>query len=79
MDNMDENKILLEFGEFIRIERLKMHLSQEKLAEKASLHRTHVGSVERGEYNPTLITILKLAKGLEMEPYKLLLMFSQDK
>ncbi len=74
---MDENKILLEFGEFIRIERLKRHLSQEKLAEKASLHRNHVGSIERGEYNITLMTILKLAKGLELEPHKLL-MFSQD-
>jgi transcriptional regulator with XRE-family HTH domain len=75
---MDKDKILIEFGEFIRIERVRRRLSQEKLAEKASLHRNCIGPIERGESNPTLITILKLAKALEMEPHKLLLMFSQD-
>ena len=75
---IDIDEILMKFGDFIRIERLRMRLSQEMLAEKASLHKNCISKVESGKHNPTLITILKLAKALEIEPYKLL-MFSQDK
>jgi transcriptional regulator with XRE-family HTH domain len=39
-------------------------MSQEQLAERANLHYTLVGSVERGERNVTLENLAKLAKGL---------------
>ncbi|MDM9385786.1 helix-turn-helix transcriptional regulator [Chlorogloeopsis sp. ULAP01] len=65
-------EILKKFGERVRDERLKQGLSQEELAEKASLHRTYIGMIERAEKNITLINIAKIAKALEMNVDELL-------
>ncbi len=54
--------VLIKFGQKIRQERLKQNLSQEELAEKANLHRTYIGMIERAEKNITLINIEKISK-----------------
>jgi transcriptional regulator with XRE-family HTH domain len=46
-------------------------LSQEQLSFKANLHRTYVGSVERGERNVSLINIIALCKALKVKPSEL--------
>jgi transcriptional regulator with XRE-family HTH domain len=46
--------------------------SQEKLAEESGLHRTYVSGVERGDRNPTIEVIAKLAKALGVRPFDLL-------
>ncbi|TMI98376.1 MAG: helix-turn-helix transcriptional regulator [Alphaproteobacteria bacterium] len=46
-------------------------LSQEALADRASLHRTYVSSIERGERNLTLISIFRLAEALDVDPREL--------
>ncbi len=56
--------ILIKFGHKIRQERLKQNLSQEELAEKANLHRTYIGMIERAEKNITLINIEKISNSL---------------
>lgn len=53
------------FGQVIRRRRLEMGLGQEALADKATLHRTHVSLIERGLRMPTLGVIKKLADALE--------------
>ena len=52
------------FGQLVREKRLPLELSQEELAERANLHFTYIGSVERGERNISLENIAKLAKAL---------------
>lgn len=49
------------FGENLRKHRKAMGISQEDLAEKAGLHRTYIGSVERGERNVSIDNIERLA------------------
>ena len=51
-------------AENIRAYRKLKHLSQEELADMCGLHRTYVGSVERGERNVTLSTLETLAATL---------------
>ncbi|MEX0903280.1 MAG: helix-turn-helix transcriptional regulator [Pseudohongiellaceae bacterium] len=47
-------------------------LSQEELADLCGLHRTYVGSVERGERNATLSTLETLAAALDVSVIELL-------
>lgn len=58
--------ILKVFGNRIRQLRLEMHLSQEELAEKAEVHRTYIGMIERAEKNITLCNIEKIASALNI-------------
>lgn len=58
------------FGKKIRQLRKAKGLTQERLAEKARLEPTYIGAVERGERNLTIDNIEKIAKGLNMKPYK---------
>jgi transcriptional regulator with XRE-family HTH domain len=57
-------KILQDFGDRVRELRLARDWSQEDFAERCGLHRTYVGSIERGEQNVSLANIAKIAKAL---------------
>ena len=60
------------FGKEVRIRRLAMGITQEYLAERARLHPTYVGSVERGERNISLENIIAIARGLKCSPKDLM-------
>jgi len=64
---MDNNNILVKFGERVRQIRKEMNLSQEELSFRAGLHRTYIGMIERAEKNITLINIEKIAKALNVD------------
>lgn len=55
---------LKKLGLNVRMQREALHFSQELLAEKADFDRTYVGSIERGEKNATVKTLLSLSKAL---------------
>lgn len=61
-----KNIILQELGANIRAIRESKGLSQEKLADLTSLHRTYIGLIERGQKNPTATTLLRIGTALEV-------------
>lgn len=54
------------FGDEVRAQRKAQGLSQERLADLAGMHRTYIGSVERGERNVSLDSIYALANALRV-------------
>lgn len=52
------------FGKIVKERRIALGLTQESLAEKAGLHPTHIGLIERGRRNPSLDVADKVAKAL---------------
>lgn len=64
--NIMSKSILKKFGKRVREERIKQNLSQEELAERANVHRTYIGMIERAEKNITLENIEKIAKALNI-------------
>lgn len=70
--NRKKTPIRKAFGSKVRMRRFEIELTQEELAEKADLHPTYVGSVERGERNISLENIIALARVLDCSPKDLL-------
>jgi transcriptional regulator with XRE-family HTH domain len=60
------------FGRRVRTLREAISLSQEALAERVGVHRTYLGSVERGERNVSLDNIYRIASALDVEARSLL-------
>jgi transcriptional regulator with XRE-family HTH domain len=58
-------------GARVRALREKADMTQEELAHAAGLHWTYVGQIERGERNATIKNVLKIARGLSVDPAQL--------
>lgn len=63
--NLMANDVAL-LGSVLRQLREELGISQEMLGMKASLHRTYIGSVERGERNPSFISLNRILSSLEV-------------
>lgn len=70
---MDFEATRRELGEGIREWRRRRHLTQEELAYAARVHVNALGRIERGEGNPTLMVLWKIATKLKISVAQLLL------
>ncbi len=64
---MEEKDSLKQLGERLRTIRLQHGLTQVEIALKCKINRNYIGMLERGERNPTYLTLCKIAKHLEIE------------
>lgn len=58
--------ITQEVGARVRAFRQRMGITQEELAERAELHHTYIGQVERGEKNLTIASLEKILTALNV-------------
>lgn len=65
--------IIKVFGDNVKKYRTKLHLSQEKFADKCGLHRTYISAIECYRRSISLENIQRIADALEIETYKLFL------
>lgn len=64
---MAQINIRKKFGKKLRQLRQKAKISQEALGFKANIHRTYIGSIERGEQNASLDNLHKIANALKIK------------
>jgi len=74
MPQIDEDPLRASkaFGERLKGLRRKLGPSQDDVARKADIHPTAIGRLERGSRKPRLTTILRVARGLGVNPSELL-------
>lgn len=72
-----ENKFIRNTGKRIRVLREAKGWSQEQLAIEAGVDNSHLGKLERGEGNPTMKLVFRIAVALTVEVQDLL--YSGDK
>ena len=70
--DQDAQQASAAFGRRLRELRNRQGLSQDALAHATDIHPTAIGRMERGSREPRLTTILRLARGLGVEPGELL-------
>lgn len=69
---MDSDALQISLGQVIRARRESLGYSQDTFADAINMHRAYYSSIERGERNLTLTTLLRVAQGLGVRPGRLL-------
>ncbi|MGN7784472.1 helix-turn-helix domain-containing protein [Niabella sp. 22666] len=70
MDNIAD-QFLSELGNKLAFYRKKKNLSYRELAQLCSVDHSKISKIEKGQVNVQILTILELAKGLNIQPKKL--------
>ena len=63
----EKNSILKKFGSKLKALRTEQNLTQEQLALKGNFNRNYIGMLERGERNPSLLSLMRLSETLNVE------------
>ncbi len=69
---MKKDEYLIQFGKYLRTLRKEKALTQLDLADKGGFDRNYIGMLERGERNPSLLNLKRLANALEISLYQLM-------
>ena len=69
----DREAVAIAFGKVLREARQAAGMSQEDLADAANMSRDYPSSLERGVRTPTLHMLFRIAKALNLQPWKLVL------
>jgi transcriptional regulator with XRE-family HTH domain len=64
--------VLVRLGAAIRAARKQDAISQESLADLAGIDRSHMGKIERGERNVSILNVVRIAAALRCKPSDLL-------
>ena len=72
-------KALRALGEVIRATRSEQGYTQERFAAHAGIDRSYYGAIERGKFNLTVHTLLRISAGLNVSPAELLARSLNDK
>jgi transcriptional regulator with XRE-family HTH domain len=67
MNNNRDIDFIQKFGKNLRKIRKNRNMSQETLAIKAETSRSQIARIERGEINPTITTVKKIAEVFQIE------------
>jgi transcriptional regulator with XRE-family HTH domain len=68
----EERAALQELGRRVVQLRSERNLSQERLAERSGIDRTHIGTLEHGDSDVSILKVWRLAKGLDVDAGDLL-------
>jgi len=69
--------VLARFGKTLRELRTERGLSQDELAARAGLDRNYIGMIERGERNPAIVNVVKIAEALDVPPSEMFRSFDK--
>lgn len=72
MDEREKKKYLKAIGNNIKALRIELKLSFRSLAQKCDVDHSQISKIEKGYVSFEILTLLELAKGLEVHPKKLL-------
>lgn len=72
MKRLSDQKSRIEFGQKLKLAREKKEMSQAEVANIVKIHTNYYARIERGDANPSLDVLLKIARALGIESSNLL-------
>jgi DNA-binding XRE family transcriptional regulator len=70
--NFRDEKVLLAFGKNLKRLRKKQNFTQEELAYSSDISLSQIARIETGKINPTVCTLIIIAKTLKIKPIELM-------
>lgn len=63
----EKKKFGVKVGAIIRRVRLAKGMTQQQITDRAGFYRTFIGLIENGKYSPSVFTVWRIAKAMDIE------------